>query len=162
MNDLTTKAPASATKPVDYQREIPGIIQHMVALQQMIEQHGIDKKLLYLVKLRASQINGCAHCVKMHTRESRAIGETNERLDHLVVWKHVAGYSERERAGAGLDGSADRPRQRAGARAAARAAPPALHRHGDRRPHRRRRDDQLLEPHRDLGALSAARTRPPC
>jgi AhpD family alkylhydroperoxidase len=70
----------------------------MIALQQMIEQHGIDKKLLYLVKLRASQINGCAHCVKMHTRESREIGETNERLDHLVVWKHVGGYSERERA----------------------------------------------------------------
>ena len=97
MNEIFPKPPASA-KPVDYQREIPDLLQPMIALQGQIERHGIDKKLLYLVKLRASQINGCAHCVKMHTHESRAIGETNERLDHLVAWKHLGGYTDRERA----------------------------------------------------------------
>jgi AhpD family alkylhydroperoxidase len=97
MNEISPKPPAAA-KPVDYQREIPDLLQPMIALQGQIERHGIDKKLLYLVKLRASQINGCAYCVKMHTHEARAIGETNERLDHLVAWKHLGGYSERERA----------------------------------------------------------------
>ena len=98
MNDIAAKAAGSATKPVDYQREIPEIIQRMIALEGLIKQHGIDKMLLHLVKLRASQINGCAHCVKMHTKEARDDGETNERLDRLVVWKHVGDYSERERA----------------------------------------------------------------
>jgi AhpD family alkylhydroperoxidase len=98
MNEIVTKPAGSATKPVDYQREIPDIIERMAGLQALILQHGLDKMLLHLVKLRASQINGCAFCVKMHTREARADGETNERLDHLVVWKHVGGYSEPERA----------------------------------------------------------------
>jgi AhpD family alkylhydroperoxidase len=98
MNDIATKTAGSAAKPVDYQREIPEIIQRMVALEGVILQHGIDKKLLHLVKLRASQINRCAFCVKMHTKEARDDGETNERLDRLVVWKHVGDYSERERA----------------------------------------------------------------
>ena len=48
--------------------------------------------------LRASQINGCAHCVKMHTRDAREAGETSERLDRLVVWPHVDDYSPREKA----------------------------------------------------------------
>src|SRR5262245_2218836 len=98
MNDVVTKPAGSASRPVDYLREIPAIIAHMQALQGLIEQHGIDKKLLHLVKLRASQINRCAYCVTMHTKEARADGETNERLDRLVVWKHVGDYSERERA----------------------------------------------------------------
>ena len=96
MNDLSVTTLKSDTKPVDYLREIPDIVERMQGLQGLIEAHGIDKMLLHLVKLRASQINGCAHCVKMHTREARKDGESNERLDYLVVWKHVSGYSERE------------------------------------------------------------------
>ncbi len=98
MNDIATKAAVSATKPIDYQREIPEILQRMAGLQVLIEEHGIDRKLLHLVKLRASQINRCAYCVKMHTKEARDDGESNERLDRLVVWKHVGDYSERETA----------------------------------------------------------------
>ncbi|HEY7608655.1 MAG TPA: carboxymuconolactone decarboxylase family protein [Alphaproteobacteria bacterium] len=98
MNDVAAKAPNSATKAVDYQREIPDILQRMASLQGQIEDHGIDRKLLHLVKLRASQINRCAFCVKMHTKEARDDGETNERLDRLVVWKHVGDFSEREKA----------------------------------------------------------------
>ena len=98
MNEITAKSRLSATQPVDYRREIPDIIERMVGLEGLIKQHGVDKMLLHLIKLRASQINGCAFCVKMHTKEARDDGETNERLDHLVVWKHVGGYSERERA----------------------------------------------------------------
>ena len=98
MNDLSVNTPKSDTRPVDYRREIPDIVERMQSLQGLIEAHGIDKMLLHLVKLRASQINGCAHCVQMHAKEARTDGESNERLDHLVVWKHVSGYSERERA----------------------------------------------------------------
>ncbi len=98
MNDVVAKAANPVTKAVDYQREIPDILQRMASLQALIEGHGIDHTLLHLVKLRASQINRCAFCVKMHTREARDDGETNERLDRLVVWKHAGGYSEREKA----------------------------------------------------------------
>ncbi len=98
MNEIATQSPLPATRPIDYRREIPDLLASMIALQGQIEKHGIDAMLLHLVKLRASQINGCAHCVKMHTHEARKDGETNERLDHLVVWKRVGGYTERERA----------------------------------------------------------------
>ncbi len=98
MNEILAKSAIPAAKPVDYRREIPDIIERMQGLQGLIERHGLDKMLLHLVKLRASQINGCAFCVAMHTREARADGEANERLDHLVAWKHLGGYSERERA----------------------------------------------------------------
>jgi AhpD family alkylhydroperoxidase len=98
MNDLSLKAAVPNTKPVDYLREIPDIIQRMQGLEGLIKAQGIDKMLLHLVKLRASQINRCAFCVKMHTREARADGETNERLDHLVIWKHAQVYTEKERA----------------------------------------------------------------
>lgn len=98
MNEIASEPAMSAAKPVDYRREIPDILERMAGLQGLIQQLGIDKMLLHLVKLRASQINGCAHCVRMHTREARADGETNERLDHLVAWKHLGGYTERERA----------------------------------------------------------------
>jgi AhpD family alkylhydroperoxidase len=98
MNDLSVKSLKSDTKPVDYRREIPDIIERMQGLEALIKAHGIDKMLLHLVKLRASQINRCAFCVKMHTREARADGETNERLDHLVIWNHAEVYTEREKA----------------------------------------------------------------
>lgn len=97
MNDLSLKATVPNSKPVDYLREIPDIIERMQGLEMLIG-NGVDKMLLHLVKLRASQINRCAFCVKMHTREARADGETNDRLDHLVIWKHAEVYTERERA----------------------------------------------------------------
>jgi AhpD family alkylhydroperoxidase len=98
MNEILTKPATASAKPIDYRREIPDIVERMQGLQGLIERHGLDKMLLHLVKLRASQINGCAPCVAMHTREARADGETNERLDHLVAWRHLGGYSEGERA----------------------------------------------------------------
>ena len=98
MNDLSLKAAVPNSKPVDYLKEIPDIIERMQGLEALIKSKGIDKMLFHLVKLRASQINRCAFCVKMHTREARADGETNERLDHLVIWKHATVYTEKERA----------------------------------------------------------------
>jgi AhpD family alkylhydroperoxidase len=98
MNDIAAKAAGSATKPVDYQREIPEIIQRMIALEGLIKQHGIDKMLLHLVKLRASQINGCAFCINMHTQDARKLGETEQRLYLLSAWRESPLYTDRERA----------------------------------------------------------------
>ena len=67
-------------------------------VEGLLGQSGLDPLLHHLVKLRASQINGCAFCVDMHTREARADGETDKRLDHLVVWREVDMFSDAEKA----------------------------------------------------------------
>lgn len=86
------------TKAFDYQQQIPEVLKAMVGVEQATVAQGFDPLLRHLVKLRASQINGCAFCVKMHTREARDDGETNERLDRVTVWAHVDDFSEREKA----------------------------------------------------------------
>lgn len=63
-----------------------------------IDAHNLERKIYHLVLLRASQINGCGYCVEMHTKEAREDGETNARLDRLVVWEHVDDFTPRERA----------------------------------------------------------------
>ena len=88
----------SNTKAVNHQREVPNIVEAMARVEQAIDGYGFDGMLRHLVKLRASQINRCSFCVKMHTREARDDGETNERLDRLIVWDHVGDFSEREKA----------------------------------------------------------------
>jgi AhpD family alkylhydroperoxidase len=76
----------------------PQIVQQAVALQQAIEATGIDKKLLELVKIRASQINGCAYCLNMHIRDARKGGENEMRLHLLSAWRESSLYTARERA----------------------------------------------------------------
>lgn len=88
----------SGTKAVKYEREIPDILQSMAGVSQVTDSHGLERTIHHLVKLRASQINRCGFCVKMHTREARQDGETSERLDRLVVWDQVSDFTERERA----------------------------------------------------------------
>jgi AhpD family alkylhydroperoxidase len=86
------------TLAVRYEQEIPDVLQALQNVHKTIDVHGFDRTIYHLVLLRASQINECAHCVKMHTREAREDGETNDRLDRVVVWEHVSDFSERERA----------------------------------------------------------------
>lgn len=104
----------SATSPVQYEQEIPDVLRAMGGVHEVIDGHGFDRTIHHLVQLRASQINGCAHCVKMHVREARQDGETSERLDRLVVWNHLSDFSDREKAALAwtealtrLDGNAD-------------------------------------------------------
>lgn len=85
-------------KAVNYQAEIPDILQSMAAVHATVDSHEVDRILQHLVRLRASQINGCAFCVKMHTREAREDGETSERLDRVIVWNHVSDFTGREKA----------------------------------------------------------------
>ena len=70
----------------------------MLALETYVRQSGLERSLLHLIKTRASQINGCAYCLEMHTREARADGESEERLYLLDAWRESPAYSERERA----------------------------------------------------------------
>jgi AhpD family alkylhydroperoxidase len=83
---------------IRYQQWLPDVYQALLKVNPAISAAGLDRGLQHLVHLRASQINGCAFCVKMHTREAREDGETNERLDRLVVWRHVDDYTAAEKA----------------------------------------------------------------
>lgn len=76
----------------------PQLMKQVRALNQAVDECGLDKMLLHLVKLRASQINGCSFCVDMHSREARHDGETEQRLYLVSAWKESPLFSERERA----------------------------------------------------------------
>ncbi len=76
----------------------PESMQAMLAFEYHLRECGLEESLIHLVKARASQINGCAYCIHMHTRDARAAGETEERLYLLSAWRESPLYSKRERA----------------------------------------------------------------
>ena len=76
----------------------PGILQAMLGLEKQVSKSRLDTKLLDLVRMRASQINGCAYCLDMHSKDARAAGETEQRLYGLNAWRETPYYSARERA----------------------------------------------------------------
>lgn len=76
----------------------PEIMKALMALEQAVQASGLERSLIELVKTRASQINGCAYCIHMHTKDARAQGETEERLYLLDAWEESPLYTERERA----------------------------------------------------------------
>jgi AhpD family alkylhydroperoxidase len=73
-------------------------IQLLLSVEAHIATSKLDHKLLYLLKMRASQINGCAFCLDMHSKDARAAGETEQRLYGLDAWEETRYYSDRERA----------------------------------------------------------------
>ena len=83
---------------IDYKHTNPDAIQAMWALERYVHQCGLEQSLLELLKTRASQINGCAYCIDMHTKDARACGETEQRLYALSAWEETPFFSERERA----------------------------------------------------------------
>jgi len=83
---------------LDYAKASPKAMEAMYALERYVRSSSLEPRLLELVKLRASQINGCAYCVDMHTKDARARGETEQRLFAVVVWKEAPFFTERERA----------------------------------------------------------------
>lgn len=76
----------------------PELLDALLGLEKSIRQSGIEHSLLLLIKTRASQINGCAFCIHMHTRDARAAGESEERLYLLSAWRESPLYTARERA----------------------------------------------------------------
>ncbi len=83
---------------IEYTRISPRTYQAMSALQAAVNDSGLEHGLLELVKMRASQVNGCAYCLDMHSKDARAAGETEQRLYLLDAWREAPFYSERERA----------------------------------------------------------------
>ena len=83
---------------LNYGKAAPGVYEAMDALDQHVQGCGLDRTLVLLVQLRASQINGCAYCLDMHWKDLRAAGENEQRLYSLDAWPECAYYSERERA----------------------------------------------------------------
>jgi AhpD family alkylhydroperoxidase len=83
---------------MDFRKASPQGAKAVSELHAFVHRCGLEHSLLELVKLRASQINGCAHCIDMHTKELRAAGESEQRLYLLNAWEESPFYSERERA----------------------------------------------------------------
>lgn len=83
---------------LNYAKAAPGVYDAMDGLDRYVQQCGLEKRLLYLIQLRASQLNGCAYCIDMHWKDLRATGETEQRLYGLDAWRESPYYTERERA----------------------------------------------------------------
>lgn len=83
---------------IDYQKFGPEVLQSMLGLEKYIAACGLDRKLVLLMKMRASQINGCAYCLDMHSIDARAEGETEQRLYTLDAWRETPFFNDRERA----------------------------------------------------------------
>ena len=83
---------------LDWLKAAPGVPKALFGLQSAINESGLELPLLELVKMRASQINGCAYCLDMHSKDARAAGETEQRLYLLGAWREAPMYTERERA----------------------------------------------------------------
>ena len=82
----------------NYVKAAPGAYKAMLGLEQYLHECGLEESLIHLIKLRASQINGCAYCLDMHWKDLRAIGETEQRLYSLDAWRECPYYTDRERA----------------------------------------------------------------
>jgi AhpD family alkylhydroperoxidase len=83
---------------LDFKKASPGAYKTMAAVENYVRQSGVDHALLELVKTRVSQINGCAYCLDMHTKDARAHGESEQRLFVLSQWRETSFYSDKERA----------------------------------------------------------------
>ena len=83
---------------IDIMKVDPKVYHAMIGLETYLRQCGLEEALLELIKMRASQINGCAYCLDMHSKDARAAGETEQRLYGLNAWEESPFYSERERA----------------------------------------------------------------
>ena len=83
---------------LNWSKILPESYQAMLRLQKVVDDSKIEHRLIELVKIRASQINGCAFCLDMHTKDAIAIGESQQRIYLLSAWRDAPIYSEREKA----------------------------------------------------------------
>ena len=127
--------------PQDYYR-------HLLQMEGLILQH-LDLELYHLIKLRASQINGCAYCLAMHTDEALKHGETPERIVCLDAWAGIAALFGPGARRARLDGGADADRRQRREQGSVRRLEATFHRPGDPVADLRGGADQRLEPNRD-------------
>ncbi|HXE56520.1 MAG TPA: carboxymuconolactone decarboxylase family protein [Gemmatimonadales bacterium] len=86
------------TPRIEYTRVSPAAIAAVMGVEQYVRGSGLDPKLLHLVKLRASYMNGCAYCVDMHSKDARLLGESEQRIYSVPVWRETPYYTPKERA----------------------------------------------------------------
>jgi len=84
---------------IDYLKSARGAYHAMLGIEHYLQQCGLEESLQNLIKLRVSQINGCAYCIDMHWKDLKAAGEAEQRLYGLDAWEESPYYTERERAG---------------------------------------------------------------
>jgi AhpD family alkylhydroperoxidase len=97
--DLTcTERRNGMSSRIDHTKVAPGALQAMFGLEKYLAECAIEQSLRNLIKVRASQINGCAYCIDMHWKDARAKGESEQRLYGLSAWREAPYYSDRERA----------------------------------------------------------------
>ncbi len=85
-------------KRFDIPKAAPGVYKALLASEEYLHHCSIEIPLLHLIKLRCSQINGCAYCIDMHWKDLRALGESEQRLYSLDAWRECTWYTDRERA----------------------------------------------------------------
>ncbi len=95
---MTTTQTAELKPRLNFGKVVPEAYHVMGGMERLVHESGLEPELLELVKVRASQINGCAYCIDMHWKDARAGGETEQRLYSLNAWSETPFYSERERA----------------------------------------------------------------
>jgi AhpD family alkylhydroperoxidase len=83
---------------IEYGKYGQEALKHLFGLEKYIADSGLDRRLIHLIKLRASQINGCAYCIDMHSIDARALGESEQRLYALDAWRETPFFTDRERA----------------------------------------------------------------
>jgi AhpD family alkylhydroperoxidase len=83
---------------LDYMKASPEAYKAMAQMEGVVRRSGIDPKLLELIKIRASQLNGCAFCIDMHTKDARSKGENEQRIYALDAWRETPFFNEKERA----------------------------------------------------------------
>ena len=83
---------------IDYRSVLPEAVEAMSDLERVVRRSELEPQLLELVRMRASQLNGCAYCLDMHSKDARARGENEQRLHVLAAWREAPFYSDRERA----------------------------------------------------------------
>ena len=97
-DDVTTSVPVR----LDFEEHAPAVYKALARLdhaaKEELDRVGFDTRLRELVRVRASQLNGCAYCIDMHTKDARAAGEGEQRLYALTAWRDTPFYTERERA----------------------------------------------------------------
>ena len=92
------KDSTTMTQRIDYQQQSPELFKKFVEFNMTLKKGAIEETIVDLVSVRASQINGCAFCVDMHTADARKGGETDRRLATVVVWRETPFFTARERA----------------------------------------------------------------
>ena len=137
---------------LNYGQVAAGVYEAMEALDEYLGACGLDNSLLHLVRLRASQVNGCAYCLDMHWKDLRALGEAEQRLYSLDAWRECPYYTERERAALAWTEAVTLIADGHVPDAIYEAGPRALRREGAVRPDAGRRYDQCLEPAVDRGS----------